>query len=212
MDGEPFSVASFLEDETVPSVGGLQWIPLRRRLGVEAFGVNAFRAANRGDSVIEEHVESPGQEELYFVVAGSAEITIGEETIAAPTGTAVFIPDPTQKRSGTALEDGTTVIAIGGWPDKPYHSLPWEPIYLALDAMRRGDWAEAAETLEREAGEHRDTGIINYRLACCHARLGETDLALDELDRAIEISSDFRDRARTDEHFDLIRDHIAFPA
>lgn len=209
---EPFRVASFLDDEAISSAGDLQWLPLRRRLGVEAFGINAFRASKQGEIVIEEHVESPGQEELYLVVAGQAEITVGDETITAPTGTALFVSDPTLKRSGRALEDGTVVVAIGGWPDKPYHSLPWEPIYLAMDAMRRGDWAEAAETLEREAGEHRDTAIINYRLACCHARLGQTDLAFEELTRAIEINPGMRERAQSDEHFDTLRDSDRFPA
>ena len=34
------------------------------------------------------------------------------------------------------------VLAVGGWRDRPYHSLPWEPIYLAMPQMRAGDWAE----------------------------------------------------------------------
>ena len=134
------------------------------------------------------------------------------ETATAPAGTAVFVPDPKVKRSAIALQSGTAVVAVGGWAGRPYHSLPWEPIYLSLDAMRRGDWSEAAETLEREAGEHRDTAILNYRLACCHARLGQSDLALEELTRAIEINPDLRERSRSDDHFASLRDHIAFPA
>jgi len=214
VEGKPVRVLSVLDDDTVTSVGGLEWLPLRRRLGVDAFGINAFRAAKAGEAVIEEHVESPGQEEAYLVVSGSARIVVGEDSITAPSGTIVFVPDPTLKRSGEALEDNTVVVAVGGWPDQPYHSLPWEPIYLAMDAMRRGDWAEAAETLEREAGEHRDTAIINYRLACCHARLGETDLALDELNRAIEINPDMRKRAGSEDHFASLRENFPdrFPA
>ena len=70
-----------------------------------------------------------------------------------PPGTAVFVPRPEDRRGAVALEDETIVLAVGGWPGRAYHSLPWEPIYLAQGAMRRGDWAEAAEILEREAGE-----------------------------------------------------------
>jgi len=81
-----------------------------------------------------------------------------------------------------------------------------------MDAMRRSDWAEAAEALEREAGEHRDTAIINYRLACCHARLGQAGLALEELNRAIEINPGMRERAQAEEHFASIRDDSRFPA
>jgi len=212
VEGKPVRVASVLDDDTVTTVGNLEWFPLRRELGVEAFGINAFRAAKAGDPVIEEHVESPGQEEAYLVVAGSAQISVGEESITAPVGTIVFVPDPTLQRSGEALEDNTVVVALGGWPDQAYHSLPWEPIYLAMEAMRRGNWAEAAETLEREAGEHRDSAIINYRLACCHARLGETGLALDELKRAIEINPGMRERAQSDDHFASLRDHAAWPS
>ena len=208
MTAERARVASFLEDETVVGAAGMDWLPLRRRLGIEAFGINAFRASRKGEPVIEEHVESPGQEELYLVVAGSARIVVGDEVIAAPIGTAVFVPDPDTKRSGEALEDDTVVIAVGGWRGEAYHSLPWEPIYLASDAMRRGDWAEAAETLEREGREHRDTAIVKYRLACCHAQLGQDDLALEELRRAVEINPGMSERARSDDLLAPIQDRL----
>ena len=177
-------------------------------LGIGAFGVNAYRAARSGDTVVEEHVESPGQEELYVVVRGRARLVVGEETIDAPAGSAVFVPDPGVLRAGTALEDDTVVLAVGGWRGEPYHSLPWEPIYLASEAMRTGDWAAAAETLEREAGEHADRAIIRFRLAWCHARLGEDDLARDELRRAIEIDPAMRERAAEDEHLAPLLDGL----
>lgn len=195
-DEPAFRVLSLADEEAVPIDGGkLQWVPLRRRLGIRAFGTNAFRAARKGDAVVEDHVESPGQEELYIVVAGRARFVVDEEEIDAPAGSAVFVPHPDVRRRGVALEENTVVLAVGGWRDKPYHSLPWEPIYLAQESMRRGDWAAAADTLEREAGEHRDTAPLQFRLACCHARLGKHELALDELRRAIELNPDLRERA-----------------
>ena len=36
----------------------LLWRPLRRTLGVEAFGINAYTAPNAGDQVVEEHTEA----------------------------------------------------------------------------------------------------------------------------------------------------------
>lgn len=180
--------------------GAVQWIPLRRRLGVEAFGTNAYRADKAGDVVIEEHVESPGQQELYIVVAGSARIVVGDETFDSPAGTVVFVPDPEILRSGTALADGTLVVAVGGWPDRAYHSLPWEPIYLAQQQMTDGDWAAAAETLEREAGDHRESGAVRYRLACCLARAGDSDRALAELREAIAARPSFAATAANDDH------------
>ncbi len=195
-----FRLASIFEDEIVPIEDGtMQWIPLRRRLGIHGFGTNAYRAPRAGDRVIEEHVESPGQEEMYVVVSGAVDFDIDGERVAATAGTVVFLPLPHVRRGGVATEDETVVLAVGGWPDKPYHSLPWEPIYLVEELMRKGDWAGAAETLEREAGEHRDTAILQFRLAYCHARLGEDELALEELRRAIEINPDMRERAANDD-------------
>jgi hypothetical protein len=204
-----FQVMSILDEETVPVSGGsLQWVPLRRRLGIRAFGTNAYRAAKTGDTVIEEHVESPGQEELYVVISGRARFALGEEEVEAPAGTAIFVPRPELRRAGVALEDETVVLAVGGWPDRAYHPLPWEPIYLAGDSMSRGDWAAAAEILEREAGEHGQNAFVQYRLACCHARLGETERAAEELRTAVEIKPALRARAEAEEDLASVRDFI----
>jgi tetratricopeptide (TPR) repeat protein len=206
-DEPPFRVLSILEEESVPIQGGaLQWVPLRRRLGIQAFGTNVYRASRAGDPVIEDHIESPGQEELYLVLSGRVRFVLGDEEIVASIGTAVFVPLPDLRRRGDALEDDTVVLAVGGWPDQAYHSLPWEPIYLAEEAMGKGDWAAAADTLEREAGEHLDTAILQFRLACCHARLGEHEVALEELRRAIEINPGMRERAVDEKHLSSLRE------
>ena len=207
-----FRTLSLFDDEAVPILGGsLGWVPLRRRLGAGAFGTNAYRADRAGDAVIEDHVESPGQEEMYVVIRGSVRMEIGGEHTEASEGDVVFLPDPTVRRAGVALDDDTVVLAVGGWRDQPYHSLPWEPIFLAQDAMRRGDWAEAAETLEREAGEHIDTGIVQFRLACCHAQAGEHDRALGELRQAIESSPGLREKAAGDPLLEPLRDREDWP-
>lgn len=191
--------------------GELSWVPVRRRLGIRSFGTNAFRAAREGDTVIEEHVESPGQEELYVVLRGRARLTVGDEVVDADAGTGVFVPDPALRRGGVALEDETVVLVVGGWPGRPYHSLPWEPIYLAQEAISRGDWAAAAETLEREAGEHLDTAFVQFRLAACHARLGEGEVALRELRRAIELNPAMLERAEGEAAFETLRDLDGWP-
>ncbi len=206
-------VLSILDDESVSVSGGaLEWVPVRRRLGVRAFGTNAYRAGREGDVVIEDHVESPGQEELYVVIAGRARFVAGDEEFDAPHGTVVFLPRPDVRRGATALEDGTVVLAVGGWPDRAYRPLPWEPIYLAQESMRNGDWAAAADTLEREAGEHRDTAIVQFRLACCHAQLGQEALALEELRKSIENNTGMRDRAADEELLAPLRELDGWPA
>lgn len=210
--GPAFELLAIDSTDAVPLGDGLDWVPLRRRLGVAAFGVNAFRGARSGDVVVEDHVESPGQQELYVVLRGRARLLIAGEEADVDAATAVFVADPDVRRSGVALEDDTIVLAVGGWAGRPYHPLPWEPVYLARPAMRRGDWAEAAATLRREGGEHLEGGILRYRLACCHARLGEGDRAVAELERAIAADPAFRDRAATEEAFAGISDRGDWPA
>lgn len=212
-DRPTYRTLSIFEDASIAIQGGeLQWVPVRRRLEIGAFGINAFRAARKGDALIEDHVESPGQEELYVLLKGRARLAVGEETIDVSAGTCVFVPGPDMRRRGIALEDDTIMLAVGGWRERPYHPLPWEPIYLAQEAIDRGDWAAAAETLDREAGEHRDTAILQFRLACCHARLGEHELALEELRRSIEIDPKMRDRAASAEDLESLRGLEGWPS
>ena len=54
-------------------VAGVHWRPIRRRLGVQAFGINGY-SADAGELLIEEHDETGAgagaHEELYVVVTG----------------------------------------------------------------------------------------------------------------------------------------------
>ena len=190
----------------------MEWIPIRRRLGIASFGVNAFRAVNAGEALVEDHVESPGQEELYVLIQGRARLKVGEETLDISAGTAVFVERPDLRRSGIALEDDTVVLAIGGWPGRAYQPLPWEAIYFAHEAIHRGDWAGALEALEREAGELRNTAELQFELACCHARLGEEELALAELHRSLELDPSMGERAASEEALESLRALDDWPA
>ena len=51
--------------EGIPVFGSLLWKPIRKTLGVTAFGINAYTAASAGDEVVEEHTEEQlGHEEI----------------------------------------------------------------------------------------------------------------------------------------------------
>ena len=113
------------------------WIPIRHRLGVTAFGTNGYRAARAGDLVVEPHDErrdgpdsEPEQEEMYVVVLGSATFTLDGETLDAPAGTVVFLPDPAVRREAVATEDDTVVLAVGSVPGSHPQS-EWEKRWLA---------------------------------------------------------------------------------
>src|SRR5690349_20448024 len=91
------------------------WAPLRAHLGAQAFGINAY-TKNADERVVGEHKEeASGHEELYLVIAGRAKFTVDGEERDAPAGTAVLVSSGTT-RSADALEDGTTVLVVGGRP------------------------------------------------------------------------------------------------
>jgi hypothetical protein len=95
------------------------WRPIRRALGVTAFGINAYTADQVGAELIERHDEkSPGaggHEEVYLVLAGRAVFTVAGEAIDAPAGTLLLV-QPGTERAAEATEAGTTVLVIGGRP------------------------------------------------------------------------------------------------
>jgi hypothetical protein len=125
---EPPRIAHIDDVEPV-DFGGVGYRLMRRALGIEAFGVNAF-TADADAHLIEEHDETGSNagrhEELYVVIAGRARFTIDGADHEAPAGTFVFIPDPASTRSAVAIEDGTSAIAVGGRVGEPYEVSAWE--------------------------------------------------------------------------------------
>jgi len=127
---------SFGEDPGVPD-----WKPLRHKLGVGAFGVNAWVAERAGDQVIERHDElvdcgcegstPPGHEELYVVLSGSADFTVGDETFPVRAGSVVFISDPALVREAKAREPGTAFLTVGAAPGVAFEPSEWEGRWLA---------------------------------------------------------------------------------
>ena len=148
---EPYSVLSIPEIEPI-SVAGVQWKPLRRTLGIDAFGINAYSAPAAGDHVVEEHTEETlGHQEAYIVIVGHATFTLDADEIDAPQGTVVFVRDPSVRRSAVAVEPGTTVLAIGGVPGVHTPSA-WEWYFEAEKFRESGDHEAALELLADAAG------------------------------------------------------------
>jgi hypothetical protein len=189
------------------------WSPIRRGLGIEAFGVNAWTANEPGAVVIEEHDESSGHEELYLVVSGRVTFTVDGNEIAGPAGTLVFVRDPTVKRTAVAVEPESTVLAVGAKPGETFRPMAWEVNGDVLPLFGEGRYEEAKARLLEALGQHvADRGILFYNLACAEARLGETEQALEHLAAAFEERPDLREGARSDDDFASIRDDSRFPA
>src|SRR3984893_9037134 len=194
----------------VPVFGTLVWKPVRKTLGVTAFGINAYTAANAGDEVVEEHTEQQlGHEEIYAVISGRATFTVDGEEVDAPAGTLVYLDDVAQKRHAIAQEPGTTVLAIGGVPGT-HEISAWEYFFPALEPMRNGDYDTARTILEDGLAE-KNTPVMHYQLACVEALAGNGERALDELQIAVDGSDKLRESAQTDEDLASIRGDPRFP-
>ncbi len=166
--------------EGIPVFGTLVWKPIRRTLGISAFGINAYTAAEAGDEVVEEHTEEAlGHEEAYVVLRGRARFTVDGEEVDAPAGTIVYLDDPEQQRHAVAAEAGTTVLAVGGRPG--VHDVsPWEYFFPALPAIEAGDYDTARRILE-QALQEKDHSAIHYHLARTEALAGNHERAREAL-------------------------------
>jgi len=133
-----FATAHLDDVPTLPfgSEAEPDWKPLRHHLGVGAFGVNAWVAPKAGDPAVERHDEAPaegegpGHEELYVVVRGAARFTVDGQEIDAPTGTLVFVSDPTLTRGAVATADDTVVLAVGAARGVVFEPSDWEGGWL----------------------------------------------------------------------------------
>ena len=163
---------------------GLLWHPIRLRVGIEAFGMNAYTAAEVGGEVVEEHTEeSLGHEEVYVVVAGHATFTLDGEEVDAPTGTIVHLPDPKVKRTAVALEEGTTVLAVGAKRGEAFTPSGWE-IHFKANTLPPD---EAVQMVEAWVAEHPDDAAAFYNLACFRIRKGDLAEAAADFRRAFEL-------------------------
>ena len=214
----PFEVAHLDELDSYP-VGseGLMWRPVRRRFGVEAFGVNAYTVAEAGQEVVEHHDEVPqgggaaGHQELYVVLRGRATFTLDGEEVDAPAGTLVFIRDPSVRRGAVAREPETAVLAVGGVPGEPYRVSPWEYTFAAHGYREAGDEERAIEHLRAGLERYPDNWSLLFNLACYESLAGRRDDALEHLRSAIELHPEAIEHARIEKDLDPIRDDPRFP-
>ena len=206
---EAFEIARLDQIERDPTRS--EWIPIRRRFEIEAFGVNAWSAAGPEDDLIPEHEESSiGHEELYVVIDGHATLSVGGEEIDAPAGTMVFVRDPAVQRGARAKEGGATILTVGAKPGEAFRISPWEVNAEIFPLFDRGEYAEVKRRLEPVVEANPQSAGSVYNLACAEAMLGERDAALAHLARAIELHPPFAESAREDDDLASIREDPRF--
>jgi len=206
-------VARVSKADAISVAGGL-YQPLRRELGVRAFGINAFFASDAGDQLIEPHDEtgsgSGGHAELYLIVAGRASFVVGGSEIDAPAGTLIFIPAADTRREARALEDDTVAVVIGAPADRELPISPFEFWFTAEGPYNEGDYRRAIEIVSEGLTHWPDHPTMLYQLSCYYALAGEGDEAIAFLERAAAQSPDVVEWARGDSDLDSIRGRARF--
>jgi quercetin dioxygenase-like cupin family protein len=184
--------------------GTLLLRPLRRRVGFEPFGLNAWEGEVAGDQVIEPHRETSGTEELYVVVRGTARFTLGDAELDAPTGTLVHAA-PGTFRSAAALEAGTIVLAAGAMPGEAFAPSGWEDFYVAFAQLRDGDAERGRATMQEALVREPGAWQGRYNAACFEALAGNPDAALDHLTAAVALNRDVIEYASEDDDLASVR-------
>jgi hypothetical protein len=100
-----------------------KWKQIRHYFGIREFAANAFVATEPGQEIVHEHFEQPnddssdhGDEELYVIMSGRANVKLNDEVIEVGPGALIFVGEPSVVRSVTATEAGTTVLTFGTNP------------------------------------------------------------------------------------------------
>src|SRR3954468_23992504 len=187
-----------------------RFIPVREHLGIHSFGINAIKQGEDG-TLINEHDESGGQEEVYVVLDGTATFEIDGETFDAPAGTFVSVePEARRKATGDA-----TVLALGGTVGEAYQAFDWGEAWQiqneSMQAYGGARYAGAAAAGRRGLEQFPDHAGLNYNYACFATLAGETgDETFERLRRGVELFPPFRDQARGDDDLAAVRDDPRF--
>jgi tetratricopeptide (TPR) repeat protein len=210
-----FRVMRLDEIDGYADEGRPRWHMIRAMLGIQSFGINAWRATEAGQVIIGEHDElgqgAGGHEEVYLVLAGRATFTVDGQDVAAPAGSLVYVEDPRVRRSAVASEAGTTVLVIGGRPGAAFSISPWERSAEALRFWTTEEWDRAIEVLETQLAEDPGNANVLYNLACAESRGGHLERAVGHVLEAIEMEPRFRALAEDDTDLEAIRGDKRFP-
>jgi tetratricopeptide (TPR) repeat protein len=102
-------------------------------------------------------------------------------------------------RAADAVEDGTTIVVVGGRPGGVFRPRAWETNAIVFPMFGDGKIEEARDLLRSVVDEYEDGESIEYNLACCEARLGDTEKAFEHLERSLAGRPDLVELARDDD-------------
>jgi tetratricopeptide (TPR) repeat protein len=198
--------------EKIHAGGAGWWRPIRRTLGITAFGINAYTAVDAGDPLIETHDETSfgagRHEELYLVLSGRATFTVAGHELDAPAGSLLLVEAGTE-RGAIAASSNTTVLVTGGKSAAALPVSPYEYWYAAQPAYDAGEYERAVEIASEGLREWPEHPSLHYQLACYEALAGHRDRAIQHLRIAYAGNPETREWAAGDGDLASVRDDPA---
>jgi mannose-6-phosphate isomerase-like protein (cupin superfamily) len=94
----------------------------RAELGVEAFGMQVIEMPPNFENYPEHDHAETGQEEVYIVMRGSAEVEVDGERVPIDEETFIRV-GPGAKRKIHPGSQGVRLLALGGTPGKAYEAV-----------------------------------------------------------------------------------------
>jgi mannose-6-phosphate isomerase-like protein (cupin superfamily) len=114
--------------EEMEGAFGGSFVRARASLGVGAFGMQVhLLPANSGDAYPEHDHLHDGQEEVYLLLAGTADLHLPGRVVALDQDTFVRVGPSTRRRIRTG-PDGARILAIGGVDGAPYKPAENSPL------------------------------------------------------------------------------------
>ena len=98
----------------VEAVNGV-FRPIRRALGLTAFGINQEEWPANADGHPDHDHSEDGQEEVFCILEGSGKMVVDGEDVELKAGRYVWV-DAESKRKIFAGEEGLKLIAVGSPP------------------------------------------------------------------------------------------------
>ena len=101
------------------AIPGIRFRYAGKALEVSAWGMNVIEIDPNNAGYPEHDHAADGQEEVYVVLEGSAQVEVGDTATTVSKGDLVRV-GPSARRKFVTRDEGITLLAIGGTPGKPY--------------------------------------------------------------------------------------------
>ncbi len=105
------------------AIEGVRFRPARAVLGVTSWGMNVLELDPECSGHPAHDHAHDGQEEVYVVLEGQAELHVDGEVLVLKQGDLVRVPPEAQRQLVTGVL-GVKVLALGGTPGQAYQATP----------------------------------------------------------------------------------------